>query len=190
MLRSYTALGVFIIVSAIVFGPLFAHPGFDWVAHTTSQQAGQMVQGAWLMRLGFVAFGLGVLLDALPDLRRGQYENGLFVFFGVSMVLVAVFSHKPLDPTLFYDVTDDLLHSVFATLMGFAYGIGVAWRMVRMRQKLDIVFSAIAAMSSIILPLAMWQLPEIAGLLQRLMFFISFVWLVLYLPPRSTSYAT
>ena len=190
MLRSYTALGVFIIFSAIVFGPLFAHPGFNWVANTTSQQAGQMVQGAWLMRLGFVAFGLGVLLDALPDLRRGQYENGLFVFFGVSMVLVAVFSHKPLDPTLFFDATDDFLHSVFATLMGFAYGIGVAWRMVRMRQKLDIVFSAIAAMSSIILPLAMWQLPEIAGLLQRLMFFISFVWLVLYLPPRSTSYAT
>ena len=190
MLRSYTALGVFIIIAAIVFGPLFAHPGFDWVANTTSQQAGQMVQGAWLMRFGFVAFGIGVLLDAIPDLRRGRYENGLFVFFGVSMVLVAVFSHKPLDPTHFFDATDDFLHSVFATLMGFAYGIGVAWRMVSMRQKLDVVFSAIAAMSSIILPLAMWQFPEIAGLLQRVMFFISFVWFALYLPPRVESCPT
>lgn len=182
MWRSATAIGVYTIVLAIVVGPFLAPSQFNWVEHTTSQQAGQMMSGAWLMRIGFMGFGLGILFDVHVRLRAGEWQNSLFWVFGLSMVLVAVFSHRPIDPSLVYDATDDWLHSFFATLMGFAFGFGVAWRMAFMRKRRDLVFCAVAAAASIVLPLAMWQLPNYAGLLQRLMFLISFIWFVIYLP--------
>ncbi len=184
MWRSATAIGVYTIVLAMLVGPAFSPNNFNWIEHTTSQQAGQLVAGAWIMRLGFVGFGLGILFDATSRLRAAEWQNSLFWFFGLSMVLVAVFSHRPIDASLAYDMSDDWLHSLFATAMGFAFGFGVAWRMYHMRSRLPLILSAVAAAASIILPLAMWQLPNYAGLLQRLMFLISFVWFMIYLPMR------
>jgi len=182
MWRSATAIGIYCIIFAMLVGPFIAPAGFNWIKHTTSQQAGQLVAGAWLMRLGFVAFGLGILFDSTTRLRAREWQNSLFWFFGLSMVLVAVFSHRPIDPSLVYDMSDDWLHSFFATVMGFAFGFGVAWRMFTMRQRRDLLLSAIAAAASIVLPIAMWQLPDHAGLLQRTMFLISYIWFATYLP--------
>lgn len=180
-----TRVGIILILLAMLIGPWFSPPGFDWVKHTTSQQAGQFTAGAYWMRFGFVAFGIGLTIDVFDSLRRKQWPNVLFLVFGVSMILVAVFSHRPLDPALAYDLTDDWLHSFFATLMGFAFGFGVGWRMVFMRDVLDLALSAIAALASITLPLLMWQMPELAGAWQRLMFVICFVWFWRFVPQPS-----
>lgn len=176
-------IGIILMALTMVVGPWFSPPGFDWVRHTTSEQAGQLTAGAYLMRFGFVALGLGIFIDALEAVKRRQWANSLFLVFGLSMILVAVFSTRPIDLTLTYDLTDDWLHSFFATLMGFAFGFGVGWRMIYMRTPLDLTLSGLAALASIILPLLMWQMPDYAGVWQRLMFGISFVWFWLYLPP-------
>ncbi len=54
--------------------------------------------------------------------------------------------------------------------------------MVYMRARLDFILSAIAVLASIILPLLMWQMPEMAGVWQRLMFVICFVWFWRFVP--------
>lgn len=184
-MRNFSIWGSAILLIAMVVGPLFSPPGFSWIEHTTSQQAGQMMPGAFIMRIGFFAFGLGVLLQARERARRGSYADWPFVVFGAFMILAAVFSLRSIDPNAPYDPTDDLLHSIFATAMGFAYGFGVGWRMLSMRAPLSLIVSAIAAASSIVLPLMMWQLPDFAGLLQRLMFIISFIWFGFYLSTAS-----
>lgn len=82
------------------------------------------------MRFGFVALGLGLSIDALYAVRQGQWPNCLFLVFGVSMVLVAVFSHRPINPELNYDLTDDMLHSFFSPRLWdlhSALGWGGAW---------------------------------------------------------------
>lgn len=48
---------------AILVGPLLSPPEFSWLLHSTSEQAGQHVAGAWVMRAGFVSHGLGALLE-------------------------------------------------------------------------------------------------------------------------------
>lgn len=72
---------------------------------------------------------------------------------------------------------EDLLHSVAATGMGFAFAIGVAVRSFTRRRHLglralDVVALAAATFLS---PLGL-VLPQIAGLLQRVMFLAAYVW--------------
>jgi hypothetical protein len=74
--------------------------------------------------------------------------------------------------------TEDLLHSVAATGMGFAFALGVVAAMLwqgdlpRRWRLLDV--AAVAA--SVVIPLGMAAIPEAQGLLQRVMFAVAYVW--------------
>jgi hypothetical protein len=43
---------------------------YSWVSNTTSESAAQGVQGAWMARLGFVLFGMSVILLVAESRRR------------------------------------------------------------------------------------------------------------------------
>lgn len=66
--RRATAWGVIALLvvsaAALVLAPAFMPAGYDWVRHTTSESAAQGLAGAWVARLGFVAFGLAA--SAIP----------------------------------------------------------------------------------------------------------------------------
>ena len=46
----------------LALAPILMPAGYSWLSKTTSESAAQGVDGAWLTRLGFVVFGLSVLL--------------------------------------------------------------------------------------------------------------------------------
>lgn len=166
-------------VAALAAAPALMPAGYSWVSQTTSESAAQGVQGAWLARLGFLLFGLSVIL--LATLCRdgwGRWAAGLHAGFGVLMTATAAFSHRPFAAGVAFDPTEDLLHSVGATGMGFAFAGGVlATAAVRVRaharwRTLD----AVAVAASVAIPLGMSAWPGIDGLIQRLMFAVSFAW--------------
>jgi hypothetical protein len=165
--------------AATVLAPAVLPDGYSWISRTTSEAAAQGLSGAWLGRLGFLLFGLSVLL--LADVGRrswGRWGTALHVVFGVSMTAAAAFSNRPWLPAHPADRTEDLLHSVAASAMGVAFAAGVVAVMLgerRLRQwrgALDVV----AVVASVVLPFAMVALPSIDGVLQRLMFAIAYVW--------------
>ena len=93
------------------------------------------------------------------------------------MIAAAAFSHRPWESGAPDDTTEDLLHSVAATAMGFAFAGGVL--AVAFRDGFDKpprAFDVIAIASTVILPLGMTFLPDYDGLLQRLMFLIAYFW--------------
>ena len=51
-------------VAVLAAAPALMPAGYSWVSQTTSESAAQGVQGAWLARLGFLLFGLSVILLA------------------------------------------------------------------------------------------------------------------------------
>lgn len=163
---------------ALALAPLALDESYSWLEHTTSEAAGQGVRGAWMARAGFLLFGLAVLWLAHRKAEHWrQPSTGMHVVFGACLVGVAAFSLRSWDGAVPYDRTEDLLHSVAATAMGFAFALGVvsvnwAWgRRPRLR-VLDV--AAIAA--SVVLPLAMAAMTGYAGALQRAMFAIAYVW--------------
>lgn len=162
-----------------LLAPVLMPDGYSWISRTTSEAAAQGISGAWLGRLGFLLFGLSVLLVA--DLRRrpwGSWGTGLHVAFGAFMAAAAAFSHRPWLPDLTFDATEDVLHSLAATAMGFAFAGGVVAVAVRLSRfptpagVLDVV----AVLASVALPIAMTAVPWADGLLQRLMFAIAYAW--------------
>ena len=170
----------FLIVSvlALLIAPLQMPASYSWLRHTTSESAAQGISGAWLARLGFLLFGLTVFwLSAGLASKWTLPVRVLHGAFGVFMTAVAVFSTRPWLPALTYDPVEDLLHTIAATAMGFAFAGGVGLRLWQRpsgskRRIVDLV--AVAA--AVAIPLAMTALPEWNGLLQRSMFTVAYLW--------------
>ena len=164
---------------ALLAAPAALPPGYSWISRTTSEAAAQALSGAWLTRLGFLLFGVSVLV--ITDVCRrhwGRWGTALHAAFGVLMFAAAAFSHRPWLAGQSFDATEDLLHSVVASAMGVAFAAGVVAVALRRsggagrRRVLD----GIAVAASVGLPLAMSAAPSVDGLLQRLMFAVAYTW--------------
>lgn len=169
-------LGVSVV--ALAAAPLVLDESYSWVEHTTSEAGGQGVHGAWVARAGFVAFGLAVIwLATLRASAWRQPATALHLVFGVCLVGVAAFSLRSWQDRMPYDRTEDMAHSVAATVMGFAFALGVAaarWWPGRRAgfRALDVL--ALAA--SVVIPVAMAASSDHTGALQRAMFAIAYLW--------------
>ena len=178
---------------ALALAPLVLDSSYSWLKHTTSEAGAQGVDGAWLARTGFVLFGVSVLwVTFLARRRWGQPAVAFHLAFGLSMFCVAGFSIRPWIANLPFDSTEDSLHSVFATIIGFAFAFGVASVAARLAmaghrfRALDLVAMA----ASIVVPVVMGVFDDIDGGLQRLMFGVAYIWYIreaLILEPTSDS---
>jgi hypothetical protein len=165
---------------ALALAPLLMPPSYSWLSMTTSESAAQGVGGAWLARLGFILFGLsGWLLAVVRHREWGPAATALHACFGAFMLAAAGFSARPWQPDAAFDMTEDTLHSIAATALGFAFALGVVATAVRAgrtgRQRrwwLD----ATAVAASVLVPLAMTALPAVTGVLQRTMFLVAYAW--------------
>jgi hypothetical protein len=171
-------------VSAVALGlaPLLMPDDYSWVARTTSESAAQGVSGAWLARSGLLLFGLSVI--AVAQLRAREWPpiaRWLHVGFGSLLTATAAFSTRPWRADTPFDRTEDALHSVAATAMGFAFALGVAAVLVlRPRDGGTIrqVIGGAAVLAAVALPAAMWMWPDAQGVLQRSMFLIAYLWCI------------
>jgi hypothetical protein len=82
-----------LLISALMLGfaPLMMEDSYNWIRHTTSESAGQMVEGAWFARTGFVIYGITVILIAFFGFGFTLLQKLPFLAFGISMFAVAAF---------------------------------------------------------------------------------------------------
>ena len=170
-----------LIVSAIciVAAPLAMPPGYSWLSHSISESAAQGLRHAWIARFGFMLFGLGVLW--LAQVRRATWARGVYwmhLAFAVFMLGTAAFSHKPWLAGVPSDPVEDFLHSLTATGMGFAFAFGVMVRLLQRRkgEHLPKAIDLVAILAATLLTPIGGAVPGIAGLLQRLMFAVAYLW--------------
>lgn len=178
-IECYGALLVlFISLLALGFAPLLMPASYSMVENTTSESAAQGIDGAWLARLGFLLFGFGAIWTThIAGRAWGIAGRILLIGFGVLMTTVAAFASKPWDAGQPYNSTEDLLHSVGATGVGFAFAVGVACVTFQAGfSKPPRLFGVIAIAAAAVLPLGMSFFPGVAGILQRLMFLIAYLW--------------
>ncbi|WP_335682324.1 DUF998 domain-containing protein [Porphyrobacter sp. HT-58-2] len=171
--QSAATIGIVLLVSAMIIGPAFAPPAYDWLRHTTSQQAGQAMPGAWIMRAGFAGFGVGTLVAALAENERRRLVRQALAIFGAGMVAAAIWSHAPITAGMAADLLEDKLHSLASAIVGTAFaGACAASLFAKGGSRGDLV-AWIGLAIAVVIPLAMNQWPAGQGLLQRLMFLYS-----------------
>lgn len=165
-------------IVCLVLAPTVLPDDYSVFVHTVSESAAQGTEGAWLGRTGIFLFGLGVFWLSVSKRTWALSARIVHGAFGILMIAAAVYSHRPLLEGVPYDQLEDTLHSVAATSMGFAFAIGVlivGWRRVSGWKVID--FIAIAA--AVAVPLGMMATTEWAGLWQRVMFAIAYIWYIL-----------
>lgn len=165
-------------VVSVVIAPLLMPASYSIVEHSISESAAQGVEGAWLARLGFLMFGLAVLLLAsIAGDRWGMWGRIAHRVWGVSMIGAAVFSHMPWLDTP-YDAFEDTLHSIASFAVGMAFIVGVL--LVTFQRGpgrgLVRVFDWIAIGIALVVPLIMFNLTDVAGVVQRVMFAVAYLW--------------
>lgn len=150
---------------------------YSWVDQGTSESAAQGIDGAWVARLGFVTLGLAVVW--LASLRASAWRwagTALHLAFGIGLICGAVYSTKPWWEGASYVESEDLLHSVCATVVGIGFVGGVVAVMVarRLPSTTAAIPDILAIVVTTTIPLMMWA--DIWGLLQRAMFVTAAIW--------------
>jgi Protein of unknown function (DUF998) len=162
---------------ALALAPLAIPESYSWVKLGLSEAAAQGVDGAWAARAGFILFGLAVVW--LAHLRSAAWPVAatvLHLAFGVSMFGVAAFAHKPWEPGAPFVESEDFLHSVFASLVGFGFIGGVICVIIARRRRdwramaPDLVALAVGLSVPFTMSTGAW------GVFQRLMFLTAACW--------------
>ena len=166
--------------AALVLVAAIAMPnGYSWRVLSISESAAQGQPHAWIARLAFLCFGGAVLILAVAMRGRWAWITcWMHLAFAVFMLAAAAFSHRPWVPGVPYDAVEDLLHSVCATGMGFAFAIGVTARLLQRGsgERAGRVLDALAVAAAIALPILSGLSAGSGGLLQRVMFAIAYLW--------------
>ncbi len=171
------ALLVGSIVSLIV-APFLMPNSYSVVTHSVSESAAQGVDGAWLARAGFMLLGFGVLtLASIAGDHWGLAGRSIFRVYGASIIAAGIFSHMPWEDVPF-DAFEDTLHSWASGLVGFSFIVGVVSVGYQRGPRVTSahVFDALAVIAAIGISYFVFAAPDVAGVIQRIMFVIAYAW--------------
>lgn len=171
---------VLILLSAVAVGvaPLFMPDSYSVVEHAVSASAAQGVDNAWVARSGFLLLTLAALwLTSIRAEAWGAFGRFVFRFYAAALVAATVFGQRPWDDQPF-DLIEDVLHQIAATVVAVAFTLGVLIVMIRRdsagpRARLFDLFAVAAA---VLLPVIMFNVTPIHGLAQRALFAIGYLW--------------
>ena len=174
-----TRLGIALFVLAVLAGPLYTVPGYSAVGNLISELAAQNTPRKLLMAGAFVALGVGIATDGLRPFTLAQAP---FIAFGVFMALAGLFGHRPITPGVPYAAWAHTAHSALATAAGICITVAFVWQALRQTSMARRAVAAAWAVLCVALPLAMLDLPNVQGAIQRLMYLLIFAWLWRHYP--------
>ena len=177
----FTRLGIAIFAVAVVAGPLYTVPNYSPAANLISELGAQNTPHNYIMVVAFAALGAGIVVDGLRRFHRALIP---FVVFGFFMALVGLFGHKPINPGVPYTAWAHAAHGALATAAGISITVGFTWQAFRQPGAGRRLAAALLAVVSLALPLAMLSFPAYQGAIQRVMYFLVFLWLWAYYPRR------
>jgi len=178
-INKITRISIIIFAIAVFSGPLYTVDNYSHIRNLISELVAQQTKNNFIMIIGFLILGLGILIDSY---KKMSYPIVPFALFGIFMVMAGIFPHKPIDTSISYNHTFHSLHSLSATLAGISISIGFIWQgflSLTRNQKIMYFYLATACF---VFPMLMLSMSEYQGILQRLMYLQVFAWLWVMFP--------
>lgn len=166
-----------LLVGVALILPFFSVEEYQILTNTTSHLGAQQAPYAWVMNGTFVLLGLGSGFAGWRAFKGYGFQRAVLIVFAVALVGVALFQHKPIVEGLAYDLQEDRMHSFFASTVGFAFTLFSISLAFIEKERTKKVESLIMGGVAVLLSLLIFQVPQLAGLWQRTMFFLAFGWL-------------
>jgi hypothetical protein len=107
-----------------------------------------------------------------------MFHRTFLLLFGISLVLTAFFNHAPLQPCIQYNLTEDGWHSYFAYSTGLSFTIFAIATAFILENPIDRRIALGTGLIATILSVLMSEADQLTGIWQRLIFIISFGWMI------------
>jgi hypothetical membrane protein len=176
---------VIFFIAVIIIAHFFTPPNYDWTQNTISDLASQGHIYKWIMRSGFIGFGLILTIGVVIHFRQSKqrYFLGFVAIYGLSILMSGIFCTSPLDLTIPYSVRDANLHSMFATIAGIAISMGILWQIfvssTNRERWMRIIFLFLVVGISGLFGLAENHILALdKGIVQRILYLVGLSWLV------------
>jgi hypothetical membrane protein len=179
-----TRIGIIIFMIAALTGPMYTVEGYSSVRNVISELGAQNTPYSWIMILGFLALGLGIIAGCIQAFNKSIIP---FILFGLFMALAGFFPHKPVNPDIEYNKFLHQAHSMLATLAGISISVGLLWRAVLATSTFGRIIPLILGVICFALPMSMIAFPDYQGLIQRIMYLLIFIWLWKNIPLKNTA---
>ncbi len=179
-------LAILFFITVIIIAHFLTPDEYNWKINTISDLGAQQYKNAWLMRIGFVGFGLLMSIAVLKSFSQSEvknYADFLIIVYALSVLLSGIWSTVPFFETISFSVSEDQLHSLFAQIAGIAFSIAILWHLLvysPSEQKwIHFIFFIFVIGFSALVGLAKNEMIPIGlGLIQRGLYLISFGWLL------------
>jgi len=191
IIRSYYIVSAILLFTLFtILAHIFAPADYSFSKNPISALGAQGYDKKILMQLGFLSFGVVLSAGIIFD-KFGWREVPLLIY-ALSIAMVGIFCAKPFDEQagFTYSGSEATIHGIFSRIAALSFWIAVLIKMIfstglklkNVHFAFLIVLAVIGLLSRIIL------LKNEIGLVQRILFLISFIWLIKYYKLQKTSY--
>ncbi len=174
----YNIISTSVMVLFIVIAHAFATQNYDWTKNTISDLGAQGYERKLIMQAGFLSFGLTLSFGLL--LAGISWRTAPILVYAVCVAMTGIFCTKPFTDINTYSTAQSILHSTFAQVAGVAFSIGILVQICFVPNS-NLKFIHLLFFVGVIgLSVTFGLIKNYQGLVQRLMYLISFIWLVSY----------
>ncbi len=172
-----TALFVLFIITAHVFST----QQYDWTKNTISDLAAQGYDRKLMMQIGFLTFGLSLSIGLI--LNGLSWRTAPILIYGLSVAMTGIFCTKPFTDLSTYSTTQSILHSAFAQIAGLSFCIGILTQIFFAPDHHNKYIHGTFFVLVIAVSASFGLLKNAQGILQRLLYLISFIWFIMHYKP-------
>lgn len=181
--QKYNVIAVLIFVGIILVAHFLAIAEYNWKINTVSELASQGYPRKWIMQIGFIIFGLILLLGISNKVRLNTVDYVIDIpigIYGLAILISGIYCTKPFVSELQYSEFESNIHSISATIAGIAFSIGILASGI----KESGTSSRLIHFTFLVFVIGMSAYFGISqsnnGLIQKLMYLGSFYWLIKY----------
>ncbi len=172
----YNIISTLVFLSAIVIAQISSTHNYDWTRNTISDLGSQGYDKKAIMQLGFLTFGLllvtGILYNGLT------WQTTPILIYGVCIALTGVFCTKPFWGQNSYSVHQANIHSFLAQIAGISFTIGILVQLFYAETFTEKWLHFSFFFLVVTLSALFGIIKDYQGILQRLLYLTSFLWLV------------
>jgi hypothetical membrane protein len=180
-------IAVLYFVAVIVLAHFFAPSEYRWTQNTVSDLAAQGLKNQWIMQAGFIGFGLLLNIGFVQKFivaQKVSYPDILIMSYGLAILLSGFFSTEPFIKGVSFSAQQSSLHSTFATAAGISFSLGILYRLIIApspgEKWMHAIFLVLVMGTSLLFGLSEnGILPVAKGIVQRSLYLVSFIWLVI-----------
>ncbi|QUH26203.1 DUF998 domain-containing protein [Serpentinicella alkaliphila] len=177
-IKSYIFPGYVILLLVMFILPFYGAEGYEIAKNTTSQLGAQNTPNSWIMNVTFCILGIGTIVEAHIHLKRYWVHKILLTLFGLGLISTGIFQHAPIIDGIPYSLTEDKLHSLAASVVGFSFTMFAFSTAFIEKNNKRRILAIIKGLISIFLSILMFQVTDYTGIWQRIMFITAFAWLI------------